>query len=106
MTNLQELRALQNIVPKMTTDQIVVIAAEELTELEQALGKFLRYKLDDPTLRKEFSLIFEDIKEEYCDVMLALFHLKNVFGITDEEIEKIIDEKLTRTEDILRGEDA
>lgn len=101
MTNSQELRILQNIMPKMTTEQIVTIAAEELTELGKALGKFLRYRLDDPTLRKEFLLILEDIKEEYCDVMIGLFYLKSIFGILDEEIEKIIDEKLTRSEAML-----
>ena len=106
MTNSQELRILQNIMPKMVTEQIVTIAAEELTELGQALDKFLRYKLDDPTLRKEFLLIYEDIKEEYCDVMIGLFYLKSIFGIEDKEIEEKIDEKLTRTEDILRGKDA
>lgn len=105
MTNYQELRALQNIMPKMTDRQIIAIAAEELNELGQALSKFQRYDQADPTLRKDYIPIRENIKEEYCDVMICLFYLKKTFGFPDKEIEKIIDEKLTRTEAMLRGND-
>lgn len=106
MTNHQELRMLLNIIPEMTDRQIVALVNEELNELGRALSKFQRYGQADPTLRKDYISIRENIKEEYCDVMICLFYLKKSFGFPDKDIEKIIDEKLTRTEDMLRGKDA
>ncbi len=63
-------------------------AIEEFSELSQALAKNLKGKGD-----------INNIKEEIADAAIMLEQLQIIFDIKDEEINKIIDNKLDRTID-------
>ena len=63
----------------------LIIVIEELAELTQQLSKFLRGKED------HIGLI-----EEFADVTMALHYVKEICGITDDEINKAINVKIDR----------
>ena len=80
-----------------TTQNILTISIEELSELMQVICKLKRWLNHDKTLRKEPKQIFEDLKEELADVYLLLEQLKIINDINDYEIERRISEKIKRT---------
>ena len=80
-----------------TTQNILTIAIEELSELMQVICKLKRWLNHDKTLRKEPKQIFEDLKEELADVYLLLEQLKIINDISEYEIERRISEKIRRT---------
>ena len=80
-----------------TTQNILTIAIEELSELSQVICKLKRLTNQDKTLRKEEQQIFEELKEELSDVYLLLEQLKIIANINDYEIERRISEKIRRT---------
>lgn len=63
---------------------------EELSELQKEISKTLRGKGD------RVSVI-----EEYADVMVALLYIKDIFNISDIEINKAMNVKVRRIEDNL-----
>ena len=66
----------------------IVVAIEELSELQKELCKVLRYKNVNN---------IEHIKEEIADVSIMLDQLVYYFKIDKEELLKIQTEKLNRT---------
>lgn len=66
--------------------QQVVIAIEELSELQKELCKALRCKTN-----------FDNIAEEIADVEIMLEQMKIYFGINGEEIEGMKKLKIKRT---------
>lgn len=81
------------------------ITIEECGELIQALSKFTRYALGDKTLRDTKEDILDMVKEELVDVMICVDKMYDVFDITDEEIESIMNFKLQRYESLLQNND-
>ena len=72
------------------------ITIEELGELAQALGKYVRYMSDDGTLRKGIIDIYDMIIEELADVELCLEKFKKLNYIDQMEINKIKEYKENR----------
>ena len=72
------------------------ITIEELGELAQALGKYIRYMSDDGTLRKGIIDIYDMIIEELADVELCLEKFKKLNYIDQIEIDKIKEYKENR----------
>lgn len=65
------------------------ITMEELGELTQALGKYVRYLLDDETLRKNIIDIHYMIIEEIADIEICLDKFKKMNRIEQFEIDKV-----------------
>ncbi len=65
----------------------LVIAMEELGELQQAISKYLRGNRDIAPL---------NILEEMADVSLCMEWIKDIVGIKDEDLSKAINVKLNR----------
>lgn len=65
------------------------ITMEELGELAQALGKYVRYMSADATLRKGIVDIYDMVIEELADVELCLEKFKELNYIDQQEIDKI-----------------
>ena len=58
-----------------------IITIEELSELTQALTKYVRYMVSDDSLRKDRIEIQEMIMEELADVELCLDKFKKLLCI-------------------------
>lgn len=71
-------------------DKQVVVAIEELSELQKELCKHLRGKT-----------VIENIIEEMADVYIMLSQMKMLFNIDNIEIEELIKEKIERTKERL-----
>ena len=80
-----------------TTQNILTIAIEELSELMQVICKLKRLTNRDKTLRKEEKQIYGELKEELADVYLLLEQIKILTQTNDYEIERRINEKIKRT---------
>lgn len=75
-------------------DKSMVIAMEELAELQQAISKGIRGKLDK-----------DNLTEEIADVYIVLDWIKMYFSVNDEELAKWYKYKENRIVDRLnRGE--
>ena len=68
----------------------IVIAIEELSELQKELCKALRYNYN-----------YENIVEEIADVEIMLEQIKICFEISEEEIEEMKKLKIKRTKERL-----
>ena len=66
-----------NQIIEVQGDKTLIIAMEELAELQQALSKFLRKK---PNI--------DNLHEEYADVLICLEWIKQYCQLDDEEINK------------------
>lgn len=65
-----------------------MVAMEECAEFIQAISKGIRYP-DDASYRK-------NIAEEMADVLICIEQIKDIYSITDEEIDSWQDIKQTR----------
>ena len=87
MTQEREAAILEGAIRNFGVNNQIIVAIEEMTELTQALTKWLR----NPGIGRE-----TDIREEMADVWIMLNQLALIFGdCTDEEIFKL--ERLERT---------
>lgn len=85
---------LLNQVLETLQDKSMVIAMEELAELQQAISKGIRGKLDK-----------DNLTEEIADVYIVLDWIKSYFSVDDEELAKWYKYKENRIVDRLnRGE--
>ena len=66
-----------------------IITIEELSELTQALTKYLRYMFYDDSLRKDRIEIQEMILEELADVELCLEKFKKMMYIDESYLDVI-----------------
>lgn len=73
-----------------------IITIEECNELSQALSKFIRFALSDPTLRTTKTDIDTMLKEELVDVMICIDKMFETFEISNSEIEPIYNYKISR----------
>lgn len=69
----------------------VIVAIEELSELQKELCKALRGKLD-----------IDHITEEFADVWIMLQQMKLYFRIDSKKIEDIVDSKIERSKELLK----
>ena len=69
----------------------LIIDMEEMAELSQEISKHIRGKGD------HFSLL-----EEMADVQICIYHLQNLYKITNEELNKAINVKIGRCAGRLR----
>ena len=88
---------IEQVIKVNTTQNILTIAIEELSELMQVICKLKRLTNQDKTLRKEEKQIYGELKEELADVYLLLEQIKILTQTNDYEIERIINEKIRRT---------
>lgn len=73
-----------------------IITIEELSELTQALTKYVRYMVSDDSLRKDRIEIQEMIMEELADVELCLGKFKKLMCIEETDINMIKEYKEKR----------
>ena len=73
-----------------------IITIEELSELTQALTKYVRYMVSDDSLRKDRIEIQEMIMEELADVEICLEKLKKLLWIEETDIDMIKEYKEKR----------
>lgn len=71
-------------------DKSMVIAMEELAELQQAISKGIRGKLD-----------YDNLCEEIADVIIVTEWIKYRFDVKQQDIEKWLDHKQCRIADRL-----
>ena len=71
-------------------DKQLIVAIEELSELQKELCKTLRGNINK-----------ENIIEELADVYIMLDQIKVYFSITSNEVEEMIDKKIERTKERL-----
>ena len=71
-------------------DKQLIVAIEELSELQKELCKTLRGNINK-----------ENIIEELADVYIMLDQIKIYFSITSNEAEEMIDKKIERTKERL-----
>lgn len=76
-------------------DDQLNVAMEECAELIQAISKARRYGIDNP-------LIYWALAEEMGDVTIILEHLKTIYGVNQEDINKCIHVKINRAYDRLK----
>ena len=88
---------IEQVIKVNTTQNILTIAIEELSELMQVICKLKRLTNQDKTLRKEEKQIYGELKEELADVYLLLEQIKILTSTNDYEIERRISEKIKRT---------
>lgn len=70
-----------------------VLLFEEMSELQKEICKDIRNKRN-----------IEHIAEELADVYIMLQQMQLIYGITDEQIEQVVQEKIERTLDRIDGE--
>lgn len=81
---IEQIRGLRNL----------IIAMEELSELQQAISKILRGKGDKL-----------NVMEELVDVEVVMETVKNTMSITEQELDKVRYIKLKRLEDKISSTD-
>lgn len=65
---------------------------EELAELQKEIAKDLRNHLTPETR----VIDYENILEEFADVVIELHMLKEIYNISDSELDKAINEKMEK----------
>lgn len=79
-------RFIDFVIPMYGEQHQMIVAVEELSELQKELTKHLRGKSNR-----------EHVLEELSDVQLMLWQLQKIFGFTDAEIMSVVNEKVVRT---------
>lgn len=69
----------------------IIVAVEELSELQKELCKYLRSDNEEVCKNKDH------IIEEISDTLIMINQLKDYFAISEEEIEKEKEQKTERT---------
>lgn len=72
-----------------------IVCMEECSELVQAVSKCLRGKPDAT----------DNLAEEMADVTICLYLLKEMYGITDEQLEEWITRKTARQYERMQADD-
>lgn len=70
----------------------ISVTVEELCELGAVLSKYPRYPSHETAVEK----IRQKVIEEAADVYICLGHVREIFGIKDEELHAAMDVKLER----------
>lgn len=94
----------QRVIRFFGEDAQSTVHMEECAELIQAISKMRRIRnsgaleLDGRYLKAYYNLV-----EEMGDVLICIEQMQETYGITDYELQKIIDRKLKRTEARIYG---
>lgn len=72
----------------------ILVAVEELMELGAVLAKYPRYDKHDLAMHA----IREHVLEEVADVEIVLEHVREIFELTPDEIDRVKDAKIARLE--------
>ncbi len=97
---LTSMEGWKKVVSKYGYKQIPLLI-EEMSELTQALIKYLRYAQKGQPIRKNLSDVMEDITEEFTDVLIMLMQIRYLLSINGEIINEIACEKLNRTLELM-----
>lgn len=84
---------LQQIINHYGHESQKAMLFEEMAELQKEVCKELRGKGD-----------IQHIAEELADVYIMLQQIQLIYGITDEQIEQVVQDKVERTLDRIEGE--
>ena len=79
---------LYNHLLSVQPEKRMVVAIEELSELQKELSKYLRNKLDKSNLL-----------EEYVDVLIMMEQIKLLFDFQNKDIEMVKNYKLNRLQE-------
>lgn len=79
---------------KFGEDSQIDVAVEEMSELIKELIKYKRSKIH---FREKQAASREHVVEEIGDVMFMMEYLKQIFGISGDEIDRIVEQKAERT---------
>ena len=76
---------------------------EECGELISASARYRRHLHGDRTLNEKYTerKLVTDITEEMADVTLVMSDVRRELGISEEELYKVINEKMKRTEGLM-----
>lgn len=72
-----------------------LVAVEELSELQKAITKLIRYP-EKSTKPLEYKGLRSNLAEEMADVLIVMDQMKYYYGISDDEINDIIQAKQER----------
>ena len=74
---------------------------EECGELISASARYRRHLRGDRTLNEKYTgrKLIADITEEMADVTLVMSDIRRALGVSEEEMYKVINEKMKRTEE-------
>lgn len=72
----------------------ITIAAEECCELAKELLKYLRFEHHEEAIDKTKT----NVVSEVADVINVLYHVMNIFEITEDELKDVLNTKLQRLE--------
>lgn len=81
---------------KFGEDSQIDVAIEEMSELTKELIKYKRSKIH---FREKQAASREHVVEEISDVMFMMEYLKQIFGVTEKEIQKTVVQKALRTKE-------
>jgi len=70
----------------------ILVAIEELNELACVLAKYPRFDTHEAALQKTA----QAATDEVADVYVILEHVKAIFGMTDNTLQRVIDKKTDR----------
>ena len=88
--NIKEIT--QQAIDKFGEVKQVAVAMEELCELSSAIAKFVRY--DDTNKAVESTK--EKVLDEYCDVIIVMNTIANIYGFTEKNIKTHLNAKAER----------
>ena len=89
MTTKEKKKLFKDLLKKFGDLQMVV-AVEELSELQKEICKAMRNRLDK-----------EHLTEEIADAEIVIKQVKMYYNIIDEQVDKVKEEKLERTRERL-----
>lgn len=69
-----------------------LVAVEELSELQKAITKLIRYP-EKSTKLLEYKGLRSNLVEEMADVLIIMDQMKYYYGVSDDEINDIIQAK-------------
>lgn len=85
-----------SMLEKFGEDSQIDVAIEEMSELIKELIKYKRSKIH---FREKQAASREHVVEEISDVMFMMEYLKQIFEVTETEIQKTVVQKALRTKE-------
>lgn len=90
-------------IEKYGEEDRTTVAMEEFAELIKAVSKYKRYILNAKAYHNDdrypASKIRENVTEEMADALICIETLREIFGISEDELEAMVDKKV-----VIRGE--
>lgn len=96
-------KIISTVLTKLGEKQIVV-AIEEMAELTQALTKYIRITQGGQAVRTNLSAVKANIQEELADVQIVVMELMQLFGIEEDNLYNVIEQKLLRTVGLIEND--